>query len=855
MKKIKFLLLFILFLFLIGCDNELPKDENIETFEVSFITNCDMEIPVQTVKEGNTLSFIPTLEKEGYVFTSWDKDITAPIYNDTVFTAQWELVQYTITYYCDEETENDNRNSYTINDGFVFSEPKKTGYEFKGWYLDSSFTKKIERIRKGTTENLEIYPCFERITYSITYHLDGGTNNFNNPSSYFASDETIYLLPATKEDYIFIGWYKEESFINLISQITPSEEKSIDLFARFTTNTLANSKVKLDANGGNVEIDKHFDYSSKLYQGQATMYLMYDSQKGYKATLSNELGNLYFYYIALKKTDVQDIYQIKEIVYKSTSVTVKDCDYYLSWHGALQDTTSKNAFEKVYEFRDSFIDGYVELIDIPDSKSSACAIDVLFYPPKAYEGSEFVVYKDPQILPIPTKDGYTFVGWLSNLDGKITSSYPGYYESHKITYTAQWIKNEYVGTNIEKAIMDLSDIMATISTDVEKLDLPKELDNCSISWKSVDQAVLLDNGTIIKPYISKEVTIIAVITNKENGNQKESITFPLQINGEFHDLSKGVKAGYFYATASPSDYSFRNLDIMFIAFGNPTAEGSINNIETLGNNIKKNFLTKAHENGVRVVLSINTANCSTIAASNTLIEKFSQVCADFVKTYGIDGIDMDWEWPSSSEVANFTKLIKAINQKVKALNPNYLITAACGSSVHSRYDLKNSIQYMDYISIMSYDMQLSSTATYHNALYYKKGKTYIAISNSYDNYSALVPASKIIIGVPFYARYWTESTGIGNKATYGGAKSYGSIYTNYILKGYEFWDDDCQVPYVYDETTGFFASYDNPKSIAIKAQYVYDKGMAGLMYWQGGQDYKDMLVTAICNEVTKAFNN
>ena len=65
---------------------------------------------------------------------------------------------------------------------------------------------------------------------------------------------------------------------------------------------------------------------------------------------------------------------------------------------------------------------------------------------------------------------------------------------------------------------------------------------------------------------------------------------------------------------------------------------------------------------------------------------------------------------------------------------------------------------------MSYDMQVNSKANFHNALYYSSGKTYIAIENSYQNYTQYVDSHKIIIGIPFYARYWTNSSGLNTAA-------------------------------------------------------------------------------------------
>ena len=61
----------------------------------------------------------------------------------------------------------------------------------------------------------------------------------------------------------------------------------------------------------------------------------------------------------------------------------------------------------------------------------------------------------------------------------------------------------------------------------------------------------------------------------------------------------------------------------------------------------------------------------------------------------------------------------------------------------------------------------------------------------------------------------------------------------------EYFDEESCVPYRYDETTKTFISYDNEESIKRKCDYINSLGLAGIMYWQYGQDVDDMLSNAI----------
>lgn len=854
MKQVKHIILksfiilcFLIFVFyLTGCEND-------TIYNISFETDCEVQIEDMQVKHGDIITLDTIPSKEGYRFIGWEPSINKPIKQDTIFIAKYELVNYKITYHVDNDTTHDNPTTVTYNDAITLNDASKGGYIFEGWYSDEELTKRVLTIRKGTTEDLDIYPKFEEVTYKIYYFLDGGINDYRNPTEFRYSDTSIInLLPATKEDYAFVGWYKEESFKNLITTIDPKSEVNYELFARFTKETLATSKVKFNLNGGEVTLDNHFDYSKKVYKAEATMYNQYDLSYGRYVTVSEKTGPRSNYYIQVKKIDVDDMYKIVNICQGSTSLLTEGFDLYISWPQTIIDEENKNILMQVYNSKDALTNAWVELIDIPDSASTSCLIDIIFYSLSAYDDSGYLKYKQPEPLPIPTKEGYSFIGWISSLDGTIQTTYPGYYEAKKITYTAEWIQTDLVGSTLEATTLELNQKIATLSNSTDDIILPSTLNGCTIEWSSDD--VEISEGTKLnRIYTTKEVTIIANIKYQNNTN---TIPYTFTLQGKYRDLTNGVKAGYFYySNGSVSDYTFRNLDIMFMAFGYPTEDGRINNASSLGNQIVNNYVTKAHENGVRVILSINTQNCLKIAASAQLTENFANACLEFIQNYNIDGIDLDWEWPSTSEVANFTKLVKAIYQKVKANNPNHLITAAVGSAQHSRYDLKNSEKYLDYISIMSYDMQINSKTTYHNALYYSSGKTYVAIENSYANYTQYVDSHKIIIGIPFYARYWTNSSGVNTSADYGGAISYGSLYSKYIKihPENEHFDEKCQVPYYYDSSTGFFASYDNPTSIKIKSKYVYEKGLAGLMYWQDGQDSGDTLVKAIVEGIKENF--
>ncbi|MGZ3492963.1 MAG: glycosyl hydrolase family 18 protein, partial [Gemmatimonadaceae bacterium] len=52
----------------------------------------------------------------------------------------------------------------------------------------------------------------------------------------------------------------------------------------------------------------------------------------------------------------------------------------------------------------------------------------------------------------------------------------------------------------------------------------------------------------------------------------------------------------------------------------------------------------------------------------------------------------------------------------------------------------------------------------------------------------------------------------------------------------KFWESSARVPYMYDSTSGTWVTYDDPRSVAEKVQYVRKHGLGGVVIWELGGD-------------------
>ena len=178
------------------------------------------------------------------------------------------------------------------------------------------------------------------------------------------------------------------------------------------------------------------------------------------------------------------------------------------------------------------------------------------------------------------------------------------------------------------------------------------------------------------------------------------------------------------------------------------------------------------------------------------------------------------------------------------------------------YDMTNSVKYLDFVNMMTYGMT-SSSGQYHNSLYknssYKDsankcGYTLVSCSivesiEIYDSYN--VPHSKIIVGLAFYgikqSREYDSSTNTYGSWGKGGSIFYTSIKNNYLNNpDYTYvYDTRCGVPYLISKDRTVFISFDDVRSIKEKCNYVLDRKIGGVMYWENGCDTTGDLIGAI----------
>lgn len=111
-------------------------------------------------------------------------------------------------------------------------EIRTEGRRFLGWYYGE------DRIEPGFTveSDITLIARWELIEYTITYILDGGTQNKDNPSSYNIETPTFSLFMPYKEGYSFIGWYPENRPTYPLWTIFSGSTGDLVLYAKWEKN-------------------------------------------------------------------------------------------------------------------------------------------------------------------------------------------------------------------------------------------------------------------------------------------------------------------------------------------------------------------------------------------------------------------------------------------------------------------------------------------------------------------------------------------------------------------------------------------------------------------------------------------
>ncbi|MFA6151108.1 MAG: glycoside hydrolase family 18 protein [Chitinophagaceae bacterium] len=242
--------------------------------------------------------------------------------------------------------------------------------------------------------------------------------------------------------------------------------------------------------------------------------------------------------------------------------------------------------------------------------------------------------------------------------------------------------------------------------------------------------------------------------------------------------------------------------------------------------------------------------CSDLFASPAHRKTFAITSVALFKKYGLDGIDLDWEYPAiegfpghkyhHSDKYNFTELIRALRVE---MGNKYILSFAAGGFIKYVYE---SVEWeeitpmVDFINLMTYDLVggYATVTGHHTPLHAYRGNQEATDKCVTVLLNKNIPPDKLIIGAAIYARVWEkvspDNNGLYQTGVFKEAVDYNKFpqYFNDSSGFVYHWDEKAKAPYQYNAEKKLFATFDNEQSIKAKAKYARELGLGGIMFWE-----------------------
>ncbi|KAK4056801.1 Chitinase 4 [Microbotryomycetes sp. JL221] len=299
---------------------------------------------------------------------------------------------------------------------------------------------------------------------------------------------------------------------------------------------------------------------------------------------------------------------------------------------------------------------------------------------------------------------------------------------------------------------------------------------------------------------------------------------------------------------------------------------------SLYGNFKQLYLLKKRHRQLKVLLSIGgwtyssnfAAPCSTIEDRSIFVESSIKILED----YGLDGLDIDWEYPQNDQEAqHYVELLRDLRQgldrhaarKGRSPDQGYELTIAapCGATNYEKLRVREMDQYLSFWNLMAYDYAGSwDSQTGHQAALFDNGSPNALSSDRAIRWftSKGVPVNKLVLGLPLYGRSFLNTNsgpgqpynGIGQGSWEAGTYDYKALPLSGSQTGY---DPQLVASWCYEPMKREWITYDSMDSALAKAEFVNLNGLAGCMYWEASGDQTKGSGQSIIEGVAKILRN
>nr|AAQ75798.3 chitinase [Paracoccidioides brasiliensis] len=278
--------------------------------------------------------------------------------------------------------------------------------------------------------------------------------------------------------------------------------------------------------------------------------------------------------------------------------------------------------------------------------------------------------------------------------------------------------------------------------------------------------------------------------------------------------------------------------------------------------IKQLFLLKKKNRNLNVLLSIGgwtySSNFALPASTPAGRAKFAETAVKLLLDLGLDGLDVDWEYPmNDGEAKDFVSLLKATREELDRVGGGgrkFLLTIACpaGPENYRKLRLQEMTPYLDFYNLMAYDYSGSWDTIAGHQSNIKPSRsnpksTPVSTEAALNHYIGVggVPASKIVLGMPLYGRTFANTDGPGTPFQgNGGSGSWETGVWDYKVlpkpgageQMLSIRSGECGATWSYDRPSRTMITYDTVPMVEEKTRYLIERGLGGGMWWEASGD-------------------
>ena len=441
--------------------------------------------PIQYTVESEAFQ-LPTPVRTGYIFLGWTGEgITEPqeiieipqgSTGDRTYTANWQVIEYTITLLEMDGAGTSEALVYTVEQPVTLPTPTREGYAFLGWTVNSDMAPQLTVVLpQGSIGNKTYTANWELTGYTVTMNLNGGSGE--TTLLYTVEDEEFALPTPTRNGYEFVGWTGEGIIMPQLNVTIPTGSTGDKAY---TANwQVIEYTITLDTNGGP-------NVSPIKYTVEDSFTLPYPLRPGYEFagwTLDGSgmlpATTLIIYYGTTGDLHYKAEWRLAEYTInmdlnggsgkEKVVYTITDEDFELP-------TPTRNGYEFV-GWTGERITTPQTSVKIPKGSTGNKAytanwqvikytiITLLEGGNAGSSGAYVYTVEETFTLPTPTRTGYTFWGWTGE---GITKPQPSVTiprgSTGDKTYIENWVETGYTitldlngGSGKEKVIYTMTD--------------------------------------------------------------------------------------------------------------------------------------------------------------------------------------------------------------------------------------------------------------------------------------------------------------------------------------------------------------------------------------------------------------